>query len=305
MPAYQCHGLSIHTNERLEELDPGREAASPLRVDFTGAPWPATTTLRSMWDGDGEALHGSVQGDAWVLAFPADIHFTGAFARDEITCHRGETPWAKARAHHLLLNHVLPLVLAARGEIVLHGAALARGERAIGVLGPSGAGKSTLALHLARRGAALLSDDGFRVTSQGDVCTAWPSYPAVRLWRPDAEAEELVAPGGDAHEKSCVRAGAAGLTATSDPHPLAGLFVLDEARDPADGPERLTGPTCFATLVRNTFHWGELMPGLMPGLLEGLLVLAAGVPVYRVGRRSAPGGAEAVTTMIWDTWTHV
>jgi hypothetical protein len=55
------------------------------------------------------------------------------------------------------------------GVAVLHGAVLARGDRAIICLGPSGAGKSVLALTLCERGWTYLSDEFAPLDAEGHV----------------------------------------------------------------------------------------------------------------------------------------
>jgi hypothetical protein len=56
-----------------------------------------------------------------------------------------------------------------RGVPVLHGAVLARHDRAVICLGPSGAGKSVLALRLCDRGWTYLSDEFAPLDAQGNV----------------------------------------------------------------------------------------------------------------------------------------
>ena len=67
---------------------------------------------------------------------------------------------------HLFLDHVLPRVVALRGDLMLHAAgAVGPSGRAHLLVGLTGTGKSTLATALAVAGWPLLDDDGIRVLS--------------------------------------------------------------------------------------------------------------------------------------------
>jgi hypothetical protein len=61
--------------------------------------------------------------------------------------------------YELLEFAVLTLAARAQGLVALHGACVARGDRAVLLLGERGAGKSTLCVHGLQQGLALLSED--------------------------------------------------------------------------------------------------------------------------------------------------
>jgi len=81
---------------------------------------------------------------------------------------------------HLLLDHVLPLVLARRGELVLHGGVISVGGRGAVLIGASGAGKSTLTAFAWQHGWTVGGDDG-AVIFMGSPPTVEPTYATVRL----------------------------------------------------------------------------------------------------------------------------
>jgi hypothetical protein len=83
---------------------------------------------------------------------------------------------------HLLLDHVLPLLLARRGDVVLHSGVLTRDERAVMLIGQSGAGKSTLTAYLGQQGWTIGGDD-CAVVRAGSPVLVEPTYPTVRLTR--------------------------------------------------------------------------------------------------------------------------
>ena len=87
---------------------------------------------------------------------------------------------------HVLLDQVLPRVLAQRRQVLLHGAAVhTRQGRTLLMIGDSGMGKSTLAAAFACSGAEVLSDDGVLLDFSGRNVRAVACYSGLRLW-PDS-----------------------------------------------------------------------------------------------------------------------
>jgi hypothetical protein len=87
---------------------------------------------------------------------------------------------------HVLLDQILPRVLAQRGHLVLHAAAVRTADgHTLLLLGDSGMGKSTLAAAFAQSGAEVLSDDGVLLVLESDAVHAVSCYPGLRLW-PDS-----------------------------------------------------------------------------------------------------------------------
>jgi hypothetical protein len=97
-----------------------------------------------------------------------------------ITAHRnGDRDAWEDRVLHALI----PLLLADRGELVLHAAAVRTDAGAVALCGPSGRGKSTLAAVCAAGGAEVLAEDAAAVTLDGAGAGAilWPGPAGVRL----------------------------------------------------------------------------------------------------------------------------
>ena len=145
---------------------------------------------------------------------------------------------------HLLLDHVLPRVVALRGDLMLHGAgAVGPSGRAHLLLGPTGTGKSTLVTALAAGGWALLDDDGIRVLNVEGVPHAVPGYAGVRLL-PDAA--EAVLPGvvrgrpmARGHAKRRFAVDGLALRMADGPAPIAGLYVLERTANERPSVDRM------------------------------------------------------------------
>jgi hypothetical protein len=120
----------------------------------------------------------------YVVQFPRLAEFD-VTARAIVCSPRVGVPARTVR--HLLLDQVLPAILASRGRFVLHASAVSLDGRAIGFIGLAGAGKSTIAAALARGGAATLTDDALVIDVRRGRAIATPAYPGLRLW-PDSRA---------------------------------------------------------------------------------------------------------------------
>jgi hypothetical protein len=161
---------------------------------------------------------------------------------------------------HLLLDHVVPRVVALRGHLMLHASGVVGPSgHAHLFLGPTGTGKSTLATSLSQRGWELLDDDGVRVSDRNGRWSATPGYAGVRLL-PDAA--DALAPGvagtpmARGHQKLRFRVADLGIRMADEAAPIAAAYVLrwDESVD-----EPQLGHLGFAAGVRavagHAFHF--------------------------------------------------
>ena len=114
-----------------------------------------------------------------VVQFPSLAEFS--VTRRAIVCSpRVGVPMRTVR--HLLLDQLLPAILASRGRLVLHASAVDMDGRTVGFIGPAGAGKSTIAAALARLGGRTLTDDALVIDLRGRRALITPTYPGLRLW---------------------------------------------------------------------------------------------------------------------------
>ena len=90
-----------------------------------------------------------------------------------------------ATLEHILVDQILPRLLAQSGESMLHASALSIDGKHALFLGPSGCGKSTLAGLLQHCGHAVLSDDCVQLELVSGRLCAIPTYPSLRL-NPDS-----------------------------------------------------------------------------------------------------------------------
>lgn len=170
---YRAFGLEIDSELELPELALGNRATS---VDLTisqkslGRPIPAP----------GEAGYFAYSGDQQYLAW----HEVGGFLiRGVSAIEIDPNPDAPISLLSFpLLGPVIALLLHLRGDLVLHGSALARDDQCVVLLGDKGAGKSTTAAMLMADGFSLLADDVVcvRFPSSGPPLIA-PAFPQLKL----------------------------------------------------------------------------------------------------------------------------
>ena len=201
---------------------------------------------------------------------------------------------------HLLLDHVLPLVLARRGALVLHGAVLTLAERAVVLIGASGAGKSTLSAHAWRRGWTLGGDDGAVLHPTDGTVWVTPTHSTLRL---TPEAAELVGipadEGAAAVGKRRLRTTASDRTAR--PGPTALHLVAEVQPAPADAAARLTrltGVAAHVALFGCTFHADLARGRLMRAVVDGLGEVAEAVSVWRLSVPRGRSGLDAAEALL-------
>ena len=184
----------------------------------------------------------------------------------------------RATLRHILLDQVLPLSLAASGEIVLHAAAVSCEDHTIVVCGPAGVGKSTLAAALCRLGHSVLADDGVLVRQIQGV-TATGSYADLRLWPASAAALGFsdVVPVGAGSSKVRVRHVAPSSTTS---RPIDRVYVL--ARGAELQFERLEGQRALTALVANAFRSDLGDARALEHQLAALQQLAGSSAVWRL-----------------------
>ena len=182
---YQFADLVLRSELPLAELPSASQGPAECRVrsgpiDRSGASgqrwdhhWPSA-------DG-GVALSCARDGDAYRVGMSGLATFLVEGGGSEITC-RPVDALPHVTLEHMLIDQVLPRVLAHRGRLVIHAGCVETPGGAIGFLGASGAGKSTLCGEFARAGHALLGDDGVVVReAHAGGFEVIATYPGLRL----------------------------------------------------------------------------------------------------------------------------
>jgi len=191
MAVHRVSGLSLAADIPLPELPRARGAAADCRFRLLPPRRPAggppawlhrwRRDNRSAWISLGRTRRGYLLRFAGVADFLLSRDGSVIFG-----CPRPGVPALTIR--HLLLDQVLPMVLAHRGHLALHASAVAAVGGALAFAGKTGWGKSTLCASLARAGGPPLADDCLVIEERRGRAVAVPSYPGLRLWPDSARA---------------------------------------------------------------------------------------------------------------------
>jgi hypothetical protein len=230
------------------------------------------------------------------VEFPDLVTFSVDLSTSRIGAHplRG-VPVRTVR--HLFLDSVLPMYLAERGDLVVHGNAVVYGRRSgVLLIGSSMSGKSTAAAALCAGGCRLLADDCVRIRRHDGRLVGMPGYASLRLWA-DA-VEQLLATGRFragralthyAPQKRVI----AGTTLASGPARLSRVYVL--GRSPSISIERVRGAEAIELLLPHLFRLRTRGSRRFERELHQVTMLAGEVPVCRLRyprRWSALGGIQ-------------
>jgi hypothetical protein len=296
VPTYLVSGTALTTDLPLPELpllapddEPARAWALVL-ADHVDATVDVVEFEHRTRDGRLWCRVGSGDG-VLVLEFPGklDVVVRTADHVAELAVARG---LATSTLRHLVIDQLVPHLLRADGEVVLHASAVALDGAALAFLGPSGSGKSSLAGGFVRAGAELLADDFLVVREQEGCYTTTAAYPGLRLW-PDSAAHLAGDPGllAEVADYNDKQRWAVAPRAPGTSVPLAALLVLGDApQDDADPVCQLGvvhGGDAFTLLYGQAFRAARSGRAGQEAELDWFVRLARRVPVVLVEHRRA------------------
>ncbi len=208
-----------------------------------GLPWSARARTR----------------DGYFFRFHELADFLVDHSGHHITCVGRHPEASDLTVRAILLDHVIPPVVALRGLYVLHAAAVRTDAGVCVFAGDSGAGKSTIAAQLSAAGGDFLTDDCLVIDEQGGTVVAQASHPSVKLRH---DAMQFLTPGCESDPvaeyttKRRVRASNFGARFLPEPLPLARLYFLTRGEDDAVATsepviERLSPSAAFMRLVNH------------------------------------------------------
>jgi len=287
---YRFSDLIVASAWPLPELPPvpPRGSATPalaIRPLAAPPPDPGEGNWIHRWpeNSGGMSLGRSGEGNGFLLRFPHLADFV-------ISEHgRAIGAWPAPETspetlRHLMLDQVLPRVLAHRGRLVVHAGAVCVGQEAIAFIGDTGRGKSTLTGSFYAAGNSLLSDDGLELAHKESATLVGPTYPSLRLW-PDtvtgmfARAPDLAPM---AHYSSKRRVILSNVESIA-PVPLAAIYIL--APDPQDevagiSLTQVSPREACITIISNSFQLDVTDRHRATNLLTAASTIAQQLPVF-------------------------
>jgi hypothetical protein len=192
--------------------------------------------------------------EGYFLRFPELADFLIDSRGHDVSCVARHPESYDHTIRALLIDHVLPAVIALRGRYVLHAAAVRTTAGVCIFAGYSGAGKSTIAAQLATVGNDFLTDDCLVLEEQGDRIVATGSHPSLKLCddaiaflRPGCAGESVA----DYTSKRRLPLTSLGATRTLEPLPVARLYFLTRGDD--DEAVAISEPLIRRLSARDTF----------------------------------------------------
>ena len=276
--AGSLYGFDLATDVQLARLRLGAGPRGSLTLTLANVPEPTSGEVVHEWFGPevtfrmrrvGERLHCScsVTGTFLIDAAAGSIEAQPLRGTDDMWEHR-------------MVGTAIPLLLAERGDLVVHAAAIETDTGAFLFVGPAGRGKSTLALTAPAVGLRVLAEDGVDVDDHGGV---WPGPRGVRIRRDVVEGLAIETRGRP-------RAGP-GRKATyfipdalyaDEPVRIGALVLLAERSGAGLVAERLDPAAAVPALVPSLIFGGSdrlaRAFGLACGLVERVPVFRAAMP---------------------------
>lgn len=120
------------------------------------------------------------EGENYLLRFPGLADFLIQSEDHHITCFP-QTGTIEETVRHLLLDQVIPRIMAHSGNIVLHASAVMIDGQAVVFVGDTGWGKSTLAASFYVSGDTLISDDCLMFNFKDGHLAGISNYAGIRL----------------------------------------------------------------------------------------------------------------------------
>lgn len=189
---YVFGSLNLQTAFPLPSLpaasEPGKN--SEILVNWAGVTIPNDVDWTHHWDSGGKVLLSLArQRDGYWLRVPDYADFLIHLQPGTVQVSPRARSLDVATLEHLLVDQILPRVLAQLGGTLVHASTVRVERRHVLFIGPSGWGKSTLAGLLYQRGHRVLSDDCVQIVAEPDGrFLAVPTYPSLRLNNDSLEA---------------------------------------------------------------------------------------------------------------------
>ena len=289
MAMHRVSGLSLEADIPLPELPRASAAYADCRFQLLPplrrAAAPRAWLHRWRRD-DGRALVSLGRaGRDYLVRFTRLADFLISREADLVRC-RARPGISPTTVRHLLLDQVIPMVLAHRGRLALHASAAITGDGALAFAGKAGWGKSTICASLTHAGGSPLADDCLVIGGRRGRFFAVPSYPGLRLWPDTVKALgrrvdtcELVA---DYSEKRRITSRRADLRRRS-PVPLRAIYVLSPPRRRRAISIARIGPReAVGRLLAHTHRLDLTDRSRLVAELDALSRLAARVPVFEL-----------------------
>ena len=257
-----------------------------IKVELRAPKEPDQQQWQHEWkdSDDSVTLSVAMLENGYLLRFPDLCDFILETRRRHILIIPHETLDANT-IEHLLVDQVLPRLLAHEGHLLLHACAVDIEGRTVLFLGKSGWGKSTLAALLHHAGYTLYSDDCVLLQSHNSNWHTVATYPSLRLYEDSIENifanDSLLSPVSEYSDKQRIALTIASAQAAPPLHAL--YFLSDPQKASADIQITKMQPanTCIEIIERSfRLDLGNRMQSKQ--LMISAAALTQSIPAYRL-----------------------
>jgi len=177
------YGFEVSSELPLERLNAAAGTRGELRVEAASEPLRASEQepVSTLIDEEGRCWYASYEltGGRCLLELPPAVSFLLEPEEGRIVVDSRDDD-AELLEHRIASSAICTL-LALRGDLVLHAAAVEVDGQAVLFCGPTPRGKSTLARVLGESGCRILGEDGIAVVLDEDGPVAFPGARGVRV----------------------------------------------------------------------------------------------------------------------------
>jgi len=224
------------------------------------------------------------QTDGFLLRFPELCDFILHTAQRQITIIPHEA-LDDFTIEHLLVDQVLPRLLAHEGHLLLHACAVNVDGRTLLFLGKSGWGKSTLAALFHQAGYRLYSDDCVLLKRKELEWQALATYPSLRLYEDSMEnhfpANTASSPVSEHSEKQRISLKPCLDEKIAPVHAMYFLSSPDTAGNDIAITPMMPASTCIE-LIHRSFQLDVADPVHSRKLMASAAALTSSVPAFRL-----------------------
>lgn len=198
-----------------------------------------------------------------------------------------------------LLGSCMGALLHQRGEMILHGSCVSKGEQTILITGDSGSGKSTLASVFLSHGWKLLTDDVAVIKNPENAALVQPSYPSQKIWGDSPEFnsnnnEIHSVYKRDGHSKFGINVKDSFV---SEPKTLTTILKLIASDNPSYI-EPINGFTKIDQLMKNTYRYYMLNRDELETHFQKCVTMSLKVPMFLVNRRLGEDNREKLYELV-------
>lgn len=272
------YGFEVKSDLPLGRLNAAAGTRGELRIEAASEPLRAPTLepAGSLVDDEGRCWYASyeLEDGRCLVELPPTASFLLDPAKGRVVVDGLDDD--PELLEHRIASTAVCMLLAIRGDLVLHASAVEVGGRAVLFCGPTLQGKSTLARALGKAGCRVLSEDGIAIDLGEDEATAFPGARGLRVRSRDGDGRrrtDLIGDPGGGEPPPC---------------PVGAVVLLDE-RGAALEVKPLERARALALLTPNLIHSGGR--AAIGATFARLATLLGSVPALRV---SLPDDLEAL-----------